>query len=127
VLTHRGHLGRGSQHGRDLIPKLKHLPESKEDPNRLWSYTMALDAQEMTDALDYQSELWGELAKYLQGTWKGLAEASERFRLDPTFISEVGLAAFLPICAGVASNVMPSLANPHAASGTMIYDNKQDS
>ena len=61
---------------------------------------MALDAQEMTDALDYQSELWGELAKYLQGTWKGLAEASERFRLDPTFISEVGLAAFLPICAG---------------------------
>ena len=30
VFTHRGHLGRGSYHDRDLIPKLKHLPESKK-------------------------------------------------------------------------------------------------
>ena len=127
VFTHRGHLGRGSQHGRDLIPKLKHLPKTKKAPNLLWSYTMALDAQEMTDALDYQSELWEELAKYLQGTWKGLTEAFERFRLDPTFISDVGLAVFLPIYAEIASDVMPSLANPHAASGTMIYENKQHS
>ncbi len=123
VFTHQGHLGRGSQHGRDLIPKLKHLPETTQDPKRLWSHTMALDAQEMTDALDYQSELWVELAKYLQGTWKGLAEAFERFRLDTTFVNDIGLARFLPIYTGIASNVMLSLANPHAASGTMVYAN----
>jgi hypothetical protein len=84
---------------------------------------MALDAQEMTDALDYQSKLWVELAKYLQGSWKALAEAFERFRLDATFINDVGLARFLPIYTGIASNLVLSLANPHAASGTMVYEN----
>jgi hypothetical protein len=50
------------------MPKLEHLPESKDDPKLLWSYTMAMEANETTDALDYQSILWEELAKYLQGT-----------------------------------------------------------
>ena len=127
VFAHRKHLGRGSQHGRDLIPTLKHLSGSKKDPDLLWSYTMALDEKEMTDALDFQSELWVELAKYLQGTWKGLAEAFERFRLTPAFINEVDLVALLPIYAGIASNVLPSLANPLATSGTIVYEDKKDS
>lgn len=124
VFTHRGHLGRGSQHGRDLIPKLRHLPESKKDPHRLWSYTMALDAQEMTDALDYQSELWEKLGEYLQGMWKGLTDAFVLYRLDDTFVKDAGLAAFLPIYPSIAGNVMPSLANSLQASGTMIYPKK---
>jgi hypothetical protein len=124
VFTHRGHLGRGSQHGRDLIPKLKHLPESKKDPHRLWSYTMTLDAQEMTDALDYQSELWAKLAEYLQGIWKGLTDAFVLYRLDNTFVKDVSLAAFLPIYPSIAGNVMQSLANSLSASGKMIYPKK---
>jgi hypothetical protein len=127
VFAHRSHLGRGSQHGRDLIPTLQHLPRSKKDPHLLWSYTMALDRKEMTDALDYQSELWDELAKYLQGTWKGLAEAFERFRIDSTFIKGIGLAAFLPIYAGIGINVVPSLANGHGVSGRMMYEDKKGS
>jgi hypothetical protein len=86
---------------------------------------MALDEKEMIDALDYQSELWERLAKYLQGTWKSLAEGFEQFRLDATFIRDVGLAAFLPICSGVATSVLPSQANVIAASGTMNYDLKK--
>ena len=70
---------------------------------------MALDAQEMTDALDYQSELWEKLAEYLQGVWKGLTDAFVLYRLDNTFVRDVGLATFLPIYPGIANNVMPSL------------------
>jgi hypothetical protein len=124
VLTHRGHLGRGSQHGRELIPKLKHLPKSKTDPHRLWSYTTSLDAQEMTNALDYQSELWDKLAEYLQGTWKGLTEGFVLYRLENNFINEVGLSAFLPIYAGIASKLVASLANPVATSGAIIFPEK---
>jgi hypothetical protein len=127
VFSHLAHLGRGSQHGRGLIPKLEHLPQSKADPKLLWSYTMALDANEMTDALDFQSMLWAELAKHLQGIWKGLAEAFEPFRIDTTFINDVGLAKFLPIHAGIDTSVVPSTANPYGASGMMIYENKKGS
>jgi hypothetical protein len=127
VFAHRSHLGRGSKHGRGLILKLEHLPASKDDPKLLWSYAMALDADEMTDTLDYQSALWAELATYLQGTWRGFAEAFEQFRLDPTFIHDVGLEGFLPIYAGIATNVLPSQANPHGASGMMIYEDKKGS
>ena len=127
VFTHQSHLGRGSLHGRGLIPDLEHLPKSKDDPRLLWSYTMALDSDEMTDALDYQSRLWAELAKYLQSTWQALAEAFEQFRLDATFIKAVNLEPFLPIYPEIASNVMPSQANPIAASGMMIYKADKDS
>lgn len=127
VFTHRGHLGRGSQHGRGLIPKLEHLPESKDDPKLLWSYAMGLNANEMTDSLNYQSELWAELAAYLQGAWKGLAEAFENFRIDPTFIADVGLERFLPIYPTIASNVLPSQTCSIGASGLMVYDGKKSS
>lgn len=127
VFAHRSHLGRGSEHSRGLIPKLEHLPASKDDPKLLWSYAMGLDADEMTDALDYQSSLWAELAAYLQGTWRGFAEAFDQFRLEPEFISDVGLTPFLPIHAGIATNVLPNMANPHGASGMMIYDHKKRS
>jgi hypothetical protein len=127
VFAHRSHPGRGSQHGRGLIPKLEHLPKSKNDAKLLWSYTMALEANEMTDALDFQSILWAELAKHLQGIWKELAEAFEQFRLDTEFISDVGLATFLPIYAGIHTNVVPSTANAYGASGMMIYENKKGS
>lgn len=126
VFTHQSHLGRGSQLGRGLIPKLEHLPKSKDDPKLLWSYTMGLGANEMTDALDYQSTLWAELAEYLQGTWKGLAVAFEQFRLDPKFINAVNLGPFLPIYPGIASNVMPSQTSPIAASGTALYEAEKD-
>jgi len=127
VFTHQSHLGRGSQLGRGLIPKLEHLPKSKDDPKLLWSYTTGLGANEMTDALDYQSMLWAELAEYLQGNWKGLAEAFEQFRLDPAFIDAVNLEPFLPIYPGIASNVMPRQASPLAASGMHIYEAKKGS
>jgi len=48
----------------------------------------------MTDALDFQSMLWAELAKHLQGVWKGLTEAFELFRLNTTFISDLDLPGF---------------------------------
>lgn len=127
VFAHRSHLGRGSQHGRGLIPVLRHLPASKKDPDLPWSYTKSLGENEMTDALDYQSMVWEELANYLQGVWKGLAEAFERFRLDAIFINDVRLAAFLPIYAGISSNVLPSQVNPQGASGMMIYKGKKGS
>jgi hypothetical protein len=125
VFAHRGHLGRGTQHGRDLIPALEHLPGSGKDPKSFWSYTMALPEREMTDALDLQAKLWSKLAGYLRGTWKALADAFEQYRLDPAFVHEVGLAAFLPIHAGIATTVMPSMVNPYAASGTIVYEKKK--
>lgn len=127
VFTHRSHLGRGSQHGRGLIPKLEHLPKSKNDPKLLWSYTMGLGVNEMTDSLDYQSALWKELATHLQGFWKGLAEAFEAFRLDPTFVADVKLEQFLPIYPNIASDIMPSQVSSIAASGMMMYDTKKSS
>ena len=127
VFTHRGHLGRGSQHGRGLIPLPEHLPESQKDPKAFWSYTMALPEQEMTDALDLESNLWSELADYLRGIWKALADAFEQYRLDPAFTADVGLTAFLPIHAGIATTVMPSMVNPYAASGTIVYENEPTS
>lgn len=127
VFAHRSHLARGSQHGRALIPKLEHLPGSKDDPKLLWSYAMGLDSSEMTDSLDYQSKLWEELAAHLQGIWKGLAEAFVEFRLDPTFIADVKLEQFLPIFPAIASNSMPSQACPIGASGMMMYDTQKSS
>ena len=127
VFAHRAYLGRGSQHGRGLIPKLQHLPESKNDPKLLWSYAMGLDSSEMTDSLDYQSRLWEELATYLRGFWKGMAEAFEAFRVDPTFIADVKLEQFLPIYPAIASSVVPSQVSSIAASGTMMYDTKKRS
>lgn len=127
VFTHRSHLGRGSQHGRGLIPKLEHLPESKNDPKLLWSYTMELDSNEMTDSLNYQATLWAELADYLQGEWKGLAEAFEKFRVDPRFIANVHLDPFLPIYPAIASSVLPSQTSSIGASGMMVYDGKKTS
>lgn len=127
VFAHRSHLGRGSQHGRGLIPKLEHLPKSKNDPKLLWSYTMGLGVNEMTDSLDYQSALWEELATYLQGFWKGLADAFEAFRLDSTFVADVKLEQFLPIYPNIASGIMPSQVSSIAASGTMMYDTKKSS
>ena len=124
VFAHRKHLGRGSQHGRDLIPVLGHLPKSEKDPEVPWSYTMSLDEKEMTDALDYQARLWDELATYLQVTWKALAAAFVEFRIEPLFIKAVGLESFLPIDSQVATRVVPSQANPTAASGPMNYDKK---
>jgi len=41
--------------------------------------------------------------------------------------SSSDLVALLPIYAGIASNVLPSLANPLAASGTIVYEDKKDS
>lgn len=122
VFAHRKHLGRGSQHGRDLIPVFRHLPKSDKDPELPWSYTMSLDESEMTDALDYQTRLWDELAIYLQGTWKALDEAFVEFRAEPHFITAVGLESFLPIDSEVANRVIPSQSNPIAASGTIIYN-----
>lgn len=119
VFTHRNHLGRGTKQGRNLIPRLEHLPKSKGDPDLLWSDTMTLDEAEMTDVLDYQSTLWAELAAYLQDTWRGLADAFVQFRVDPAFIRESGLAPFLPIYSGIASQAQPNVTNPIAASGTM--------
>jgi hypothetical protein len=126
VFAHRKHLGRGSQHGRDLIPFLGHLPKSEKDPEVPWSCTMSLDENEMTDALDYQTRLWEELAIYLQGTWKALDEAFENFRVEPLFIKAVGLDSFLPIDSEVANRVIPSQVSPVAASGTIVYDKKKD-
>ena len=127
VFAHRSHLGRGSQHGRGLIPKLEHLPASKDDPKLLWSYTKGLKPNEMTDALDYQLTLWTELAAYLQGTWKGYAKAFAELRLDATFISDVGLTPFLPIHQGIGTTAVPTTANPLGASGMNFYDDKQGS
>lgn len=127
VFAHRSHLGRGSQHGRGLIPKLEHLPKSKNDPKLRWSYTMGLGVNEMTDSLDYQSALWEELATYLQEFWKGLADAFEAFRLDSTFVADVKLEQFLPIYPNIASDIMPSQVSSIAASGMMMYDTKKSS
>jgi len=124
VFAHRKHLGRGSQHGRDLIPMFGNLPKSDKDPEIPWSLTMALDESEMIDALDYQTKLWDELAIFLQGTWKALGEAFVEFRVEPQFITAVRLESFLPIDAEVANRVIPSQSNLIAASGTIIYDKK---
>lgn len=83
---------------------------------------MSLDESEMTDALDYQTRLWDELAIYLQGTWKALDEAFVEFRAEPQFMTAVGLESFLPIDSEVANRVIPSQSNPIAASGTTNYD-----
>ncbi len=88
---------------------------------------MSLTEKQMTDALDFQSALWEELADYLRGIWEALAKAFEQFRLDPTFIHDVGLERLLPIHAGIATNVLPSHANPHGASGMLIYEDDKDS
>jgi hypothetical protein len=124
VFAHRKHLGRGSQHSRDLIPVFGHLPKSDKDPEVPWSYTMSLDESDMTDALDYQTTLWDELGVYLQGTWKALGEAFMEFRSEPLFIQAVGLESFLPIDPEVVNRVIPSQISSVAASGTIIYDKK---
>lgn len=124
VFAHRKHLGRGSQHGRDLIPVFVHLPKSDKDPEVSWSYTMSLDERDMTDALDYQTRLWEELAIYLQSTWKTLGEAFVELRTEPLFIRAVGLESFLPVDSAVADRVIPSQVSSLAASGTIIYDKK---
>jgi hypothetical protein len=126
AFAHRKHLGRGSQHGRDLIPVFGHLPKSDKDPEVPWSYTMSLGESEMTDALDYQTRLWDDLAIYLQGTWKALSEAFVKFRTEPLFIEDVGLESFLPIDSEIANRVIPSQENPVAASGTIIYERKTE-
>jgi hypothetical protein len=125
VFAHRKHLGRGSQHGRDLVPVFGHLPKSDKDPEVPWSYTMSLDESEMTDALDYQTRLWDELAVYLQNTWKALDEAFVEFRTEPLFIKAVGLEPFLPIDSWVAKRVIPSQLGSLVASGTIIYEKKR--
>jgi hypothetical protein len=110
-----------------LIPKLEHLPASKDDAKLLWSYTKGLRPSEITDALDYQLTLWTELAAYPQGTWKGYAKVFADLRLDATFISDVGLTPFLPIHQGIGTTIVPTTANPLGASGMNFYDNKQGS
>ncbi len=55
-------------------------------------------------------------ASYLFGQLDGL---------DPAFVHEVGRAAFLPIHAGIATTVMPSMVSPYAASGAIVYEKKK--
>lgn len=78
----------------------------------------------MTDALDYQTKLWNNLAIYLQSTWETSDEAFVEFRTEPLFIKAVGLESFLPIDSRVANRVIPSQVGAIADSGTTIYDKK---
>jgi hypothetical protein len=118
VVAHRPVLGRGIQHGRDMILKYDHLPRSGE-PDFTWSGSEAIPGKPMTDLIALQTRLWTELAACLEKAWAALATGFEQFRVTDTFIRAANVNPFLPIRMTIEETAVPSMINPVPASGQL--------
>jgi hypothetical protein len=115
AFAHDPVLGRAVDHGRELLPPKDRLP--KNGSPLLWRDAAAIPTAEMIDSLSFESDLWRQLAQFLQTQWKALAEAFVEGREHDTFVQDLGLRRVLPIrCEPIA----PSLVGPLAASGIIV-------
>ena len=114
AFAHDPILGRAIAHGREMLPPRERLP--KKGRPLLWRVTADMPANCMVDGIAHQEQLWQELANFLQEQWASLAKAFLEARQQPKFVTDLGLAAFLPI--RVPNAASPS--TPRAASGTII-------
>jgi hypothetical protein len=115
VFTHDAYLGRGNDHGRELVVSKDHLP-TKGTP-LLWSKIATYPKNEMVRLDDLQEQICKELASVLEPTWQSLTRAGTELRVMDDFLEDTGLLTMLPI----GASAQPTASVPISASGTNFY------
>jgi hypothetical protein len=115
VFTHDAYLGRGSDHGRELVVSKDHLPKKGE--TLLWSEIATYSKNEMVRLDELEQEVCKELASVLEASWQSLTKAGTELRVLDDFLRDTGLLTMLPI-----GDSTPPTANVSvSASGTNSY------